>query len=337
MALLVAATLGCSSETPSPAPATGGAGGSQGGSAGGGSGGASGGTGGVAPSGDAVIGTFSVALNPAVDASTPAFTTVFGTVYSGEYPTDVIETPIASEGGCVTYQFSRHSCSNPVCSGAEKCAGENDCRLAPDLVSVGTVTVEGVGATPLTLSAINNNYQYPLDLDYPGFEEGASLTLAATGAFHPAFTVATTGVSPLVLRTDRFELGSGKPLLVEWEAGSNADATVTLSLNVSRHGGSAGYLECKSSDSGSLTIPAGPITRLIELGVAGFPQLIVTRTSRGEAALPAGKIVLQSTAVAIPTLAVEGLCSCFDSTDCGTCADTTKTACDSVRKVCHAP
>jgi hypothetical protein len=276
-------------------------------------------------------------LNPAIDGSTPAFTTISGAVYSGAYPTDVIETPVVSEGGCTTYRFSRHSCISPACTGAEKCAGPNDCRATPDLVSVGAVTVSGVGPTPLSLAAINNNYQYPADIEYPGFEDGASLSLSAAGGFYPAFTVETTGIAPVTLSATSFELASGVPLLVEWEPGANAAATVSVSLNISRHGGSAGYLECKVSDSGSLTIPALPITRLIELGVAGFPQLTLTRSSRAEAPVPGGKIALQSTAVVIPTLTVEGICSCFDSTDCGTCEDSTKTTCDSVRKVCLTP
>jgi hypothetical protein len=140
-----------------------------------------------------------------------------------------------------------------------------------------------------------------------------------------------------VLRAETFELARGKPLLVEWEAGTNADASVSVVLNISRHGGSAGYLECTGTDSGSLAIPAGPTTRLIELGVAGFPQLVFTRRSRADVAVSGGKIALQSIATAIPTLGIEGLCSCFDSSDCGTCEDSGKTVCDSVRKVCLAP
>jgi hypothetical protein len=342
LGLLLGTTVAaCSEKAPAdPAPASGGAGGAQGGSGGstGGTGGASAGSGGSTPSGDALLGIFSVALHPADEDSPTPFTTVSGVAYSGGYPTDVIETPVASEGGCTTYKFSRHSCSSPTCTGAQVCAGLNDCRAAPDLVSVGTVTVDGIGASPLSLAEINNKYQYAgPDIAYPGFESGAPLSLSATGGFYPAFTVATTGVAPITLSETTFELASGTPLLVEWEPGGNADAIVSVSLNISRHGGSAGYLECKVSDTGSLTIPAVPITRLIELGVAGYPQLTLMRSSRAEAPVPGGKIVLESTAVAIPTLTVEGICSCFDSADCGTCEDSTKTACDSVRKVCLAP
>lgn len=328
------AAAGCSAEKSS-----GGAGGSGGAPPGAGTGGSTAGgagAGGSTPSGDAHLGTFAVALNPAIDG-TPAYTTVFGKVYSGDYPTDVIETPIASEGGCTTFQFSRHSCINPACTGGQRCAGPDDCREVPELVSVGTVTIEGLGSSPIALSAINNNYQYPADLEYPGFEEGAPLTITATGGVYAPFTITTTGIAPLTLSKDSFELASDAPLLVEWEAGANAEATVSISLNISRHGGSAGYLICETSDTGSLTIPAEPITRLIQLGVAGFPQLTLIRSTRAEASVTGGKIALESTATAIPTLTVEGVCSCFDSSDCGSCEDTSKTVCDSVRKVCLAP
>jgi hypothetical protein len=334
--LFALALPACSEDSPSdPASTSGGTGGSGGTGTSGGTGGSTGGTGGSGAS-DVLLGTFTVSLNPAADGIA-AFTTVLGTVYSGAYPTDVIETPVASEGGCTTYQFSRHTCSSPTCTAAEKCAGPNDCRATPDLVSVGAVTLDGVGTAQLRLAETNKKYQYPADIEYPGFSEGAELKLSAAGAFYPAFTVTTTGVAPVVLGATTFELASGQPLLVEWEAGGNPDATVSVSLNISRHGGSAGYLECKVSDSGSLTIPEGPITRLISLGVAGFPQLTLTRTSRGEASVPGGKIALLSTATIIPTLTVEGVCSCNDSVDCGSCEDSTKTTCDSLRRVCLAP
>jgi hypothetical protein len=333
--LLVGATFSCSAKDDAPATTGGTAGASGTAGSGGGTGGGTGGSGGSAP-GDEVVGTFTVALNPPEDGA-PAFTSIYGDVFSGAYPTEVIETPVVSEGGCTVYKYSQHTCISPACTTAQKCAGPEDCRAVPDLVSVGTVTVGGVGASPLTLSLTNNKYQYPLDLEYPGFDEGAELSISASGAFYSAFTVATSGVAPVTLSADTFELASGTPLLVQWEAGANPDATVSINLNISRHGGSSGYLECTGSDSGSLTIPAGPVTRLIELGVAGYPQLVLTRRSRAEVPVPTGKVTFQSMATAVPTLTIDGLCSCFDSSDCGTCEDTGKSVCDSVRKICHAP
>ena len=138
------------------------------------------GTGGARPSGgapasNAIVGTFSVTLNPAVGAFTPAYTSISGKVYSAEYPTDVIETPATSAGGCTTYEFSRQPCLDVACTSSQVCAGPNDCRERPTLVGVGTVSVSGIGTGPLALSAVNNNYQYAGDAAYPGFEAGAPI------------------------------------------------------------------------------------------------------------------------------------------------------------------
>ena len=104
-----------------------------------------------------------------------------------------------------------------------------------------------------------------------------------------------------------------------------------------RHGGSAGYLKCEVDDSGSLTIPANLITALIDLGVAGFPQLTLRRSTRAEAQVGAAAIALQVVALSVPTLEIEGYCSCFNNADCGSCGDATKTSCDSVKKLCVTP
>jgi hypothetical protein len=270
--------------------------------------------------------------------TTPGYTSVAGKVYSGEYPSDVIETPVVTGGGCTTYEFSRQPCLDVACTSSQVCAGPDDCRERPTLVSVGTVSVSGIGTGSLSLSAVNNNYQYPGDVPYPGFDAGATISLTASGNHYPAFTVSTTGVAPVTLTKNEYLLSSGDPLLVEWDPGTNDDAEVILLLNISKHGGSAGYMRCDTDDSGSFTIPAGPIQALIDLGVAGFPQLTLTRRTRGEAAVPGGKIGLDVAAEAIPSLAVEGYCSCFDASDCGgSCSDSTKTVCDPLRRLCNAP
>jgi hypothetical protein len=217
------------------------------------------------------------------------------------------------------------------------CAGPDDCRALPSLVSVGEVSLTGIGSGLLVLSEVNKNYQYAGDIAYPGFEDGATISLTAAGDFYSAFSISTTGVAPVMLHADEYVLASRQPLLVEWDPGTNPAAKVTVSLNISRHGGSAGYLQCETDDSGSLTIPASPISELIALGVAGFPQLLVMRHTRAETPVTNGKVLLEVAAIANPTLGVEGLCSCFDSSDCGTCSDATKSVCDSVRRVCISP
>ncbi|MGC4088165.1 MAG: hypothetical protein QM756_09745 [Polyangiaceae bacterium] len=330
LALLCAggAELGCSSDGNS-------------GDANGGSGGASAGKGGSSSvggtSGDAVVGTFMLALNPSVEATAP-YTSIFGTVYGSPYPTDVIETVVASNAACSVYKFSRQSCTNPACTAAQTCVGPNVCEDKPSLVSIGDVSLTGVGPSALKLTAINNNYQYALDLPYPGFDDGGAVTLSATGSYFPAFSLTTKGTAPVELTATSYRISSGSALSVEWAPGSAGTAAkVAIMLNISKHGGSAGYMKCSTTDSGSFTVPADLLKALVDLGVAGFPQLLFTRSTRAEASVSTGKVAFEIDALASPKLDIDGYCSCFSSSDCGSCSDTTKTTCDTVKKLCNAP
>ena len=326
----------CSSEGPNDDESTGAAAGSAGKGGSTAQGGSSSQAGSSAPGGGAPtgnVGSFSVVLNPAIDETGP-YTSVFGTVYGGPYPTDIIETVVAENDVCTVYKFSRHTCTG--CSTSQTCTDTDECTDKPSLVSVGAVTLDGVGASQLKLSAVNNNYQYAGDLDYPGFAEGDDITLTAAGDHYPAFSVTAQGVAPVELGESTYALASGSPLTVEWTAGGGT-ADIEVELNISKHGGSAGYLKCEVEDSGALTIPEDLITALIDLGVAGFPQLTVRRSTRSEAQVGSATVALQVVALAVPTLEIEGYCSCFNSDDCGSCNDTTKTSCDSVKKLCVAP
>ncbi len=286
---------------------------------------------------EGVVGYLSVVLNPAIDTAA-AYTTVLGKVYSGPVLTSVIETPVASNTECKVVSFSQQNCTNPACTTGETCAATNDCQANPTLVSVGDVSVTGIGSSAIKLSAINKNYQYAGDITYPGFAEGDTITMTATGDFYSAFGVSTKGVAPIVLSEASYMIDAGTALALKWTPGSAAvGAKVNLGLNISKHGGSAGYLSCDVSDSGSYTIPADLISKLIAMGVAGFPQLTVTRSTIGEANVSTGTVQLAVQSLAIPNLQVKGICSCFSNSDCGSCADTTKTTCDTVKKLCNAP
>jgi hypothetical protein len=305
------------------------------------------GAGGAAPTGGSsspggssssgLLGTFLVALNPAIEDE-PPYTSILGKVYGAPYPTDVIETVIASDSSCKVYKYSLQACFEPQCTGSQTCVAMNVCESKPSSVSVGDVSVEGVGPSPLKLTAVNNSYQYPLDLPYPGVTEGQPVTVAASGGAFSAFTISAKGVAPVELDKSSYSVSSNQPLTINWTPGaSSAGAELALTFNISKHGGSAGYMKCITEDSGALTIPANLLKELLGLGVAGFPELLVTRSTSAEATVSAGKIALEVQALAKPALNIEGYCSCFNDSDCGSCTDKTKTSCDSVRKLCKAP
>lgn len=337
--LLTASSMACSSDGSGDEP-----GGSAGTSAGGGSGSGSGasgsGAGGTAPVGGssstASLGTFAVTLNPAV-GDDPAHTSIFGSVYGAAYPNQIIETEIASDGNCKVYKYSHQFC-DPACTGDQRCGAPNVCMQIPSKVSVGDVTVAGVGPSSVKLSGVNNDYQNTLDLPYPGMTEGEPVTLTATGGAFSAFTLSAKGVAPVELSARTYLISNNQPLTINWTPGAaSSGAEMSIAFNISKHGGSAGYMHCDSADSGALTISANVLEALTGLGVGGFPELLITRFTRAETTVSAGRIAFEARAVAKPALNIEGYCSCFNDSDCGSCTDKTKTSCDSVKKLCNAP
>lgn len=302
---------------------------------GGASGGGSAPVGGSATQGP--FGAFTITLNPAVEDA-PAYTSIFGKVYGGPYPTDIIETVIASDDSCKVYKYSLHACFDPSCTGEQTCVAENVCEAKPSPVSVGDVSVAGLGASSLKLSVTNLNYQYPLELPYPGVADGEPVTLTGSGGTASAFTVSAKGVSPIATSESSYLIAGDQPITLNWTpGGSSAGAEVTATLNVSKHGGSAGYMLCTTTDSGTLTIAANVLKALVELGVGGFPELLLKRSTHGEVSVDGGKIALEVEAVAKPALNIEGYCSCFNDSDCGSCSDKAKTSCDPLKRICRTP
>ena len=328
---LIAGLIACSSSDKGSTEGQSGAPSAAGGSA----------TGGTPPVGGSSshgpLGTFTIALNPVVEDA-PAYTSIFGKVYGGSYPTEIIETVIASDSNCKVYKYSLQACYDPACTGDQTCVAENVCETKPSPVSVGDVSVEGVGPSSLKLSVTNFNYQYPLDLPYPGVTEGEPVTLTGSGGAFSAFTISAKGVAPIATSNSSYLVANDQPLTLNWTPGaSSVGAEVTATLNVSKHGGSAGYMQCTTTDSGTLTIAADVLKALVGLGVGGFPELLLIRRTHGEATVAAGKIALVVEAVAKPALNIEGYCSCFNDSDCGSCTDKKKTSCDSLKRLCKTP
>jgi len=277
------------------------------------------------------VGRFTVALNPAIDTA-PPYTSVSGTVRDGVYPSDVIETLMVGNSSCAVYALALQSCS-PLCSTTQVCVATNVCQEVPTKVSVGDVTVTGVGPTTIALSQVSNLYQYAGDVTYPGFNEGDSITLSTTGGMYGAFSISARGVSPLVLGLDTYNLTSNAPITITWTPATVAANTrVAFVMNLSHHIGTTGYLKCDAPDTGSLTIPADQVTQLINLGVAGYPTFTVTRTSVGEAAVSTGSVLLVVTGNARPVLTVTGYDSCVGDSDC----PAAKPYCDTDTKLCHS-
>jgi hypothetical protein len=270
----------------------------------------------------AANGSFLVYLKPEnVASGTKALTTVSGMVFNGPKTAQPILAKSTTEGACSLYVTANPFCSTSCGDGI--CVAKDTCEPDVERQSVGTVTVSGVqndkGTSSFEFKAVNNAYSVPESLLNPPAAEGAAVTLTATGDVYPAFSITGKMVAPLVVTNPKILLESGKPFTLTWTpAGVPGISTINVELDLSHHGGTKGRLICESDDTGSLLIPAAVLKELIDLGVAGFPSVKVTRSNVTSAVVGTGKVDLKIYADVSLVAEMPNLISCNDDSQCPT-------------------
>jgi hypothetical protein len=243
---------------------------------------------------------------------------VLGKVYDGPTPDTIIWEKPQVDGACTLTTPRVPFCSTP-CGGSAACVEDDTCLAYPTARGVGNVTVSGLGAT-FTMMPIANTYQPPagVTLAYPPFSEGDAVSFSAAGDYFPVFSLTSQGIAPLALTSTSLLLKSGTPLALAWTPGAAGNATIHVKLDISHHGGTKGQIECDGADNGSLTVSAALITKLVGLGVAGYPSVIVTRHAVGSTVISAGSVDLEIASVVEQSVSVDGLTSCTDDAGCPT-------------------
>jgi hypothetical protein len=262
----------------------------------------------------------------AANGTTPArdgYTSVLGTIYDAPQPSPLAWAVTMTDGACTLYVPDPPFCATP-CGTDAVCVAADTCQAYATKQSVGAVTARGLattaGADELVMTPVVNNYQVPAGttLAYPAFAEGDALELAAEGsAFTDPFTLSAMGIGELALaNADGLALVRGEALALGWTAGTVSGAAVTVKLDISHHGGSKGKIECRAPDTGALVLGAGLVAALLDLGAAGFPTIIVARTITASAVISAGRVDLNVSAEVERPIAVPGVESCTEDTEC---------------------
>jgi hypothetical protein len=209
------------------------------------------------------------------------------------------------------------------CGASAACVEDGVCQDYPKALNAGTVKVSGVrtaaGETEFAMDPVANTYQprAAVKLPFPAFDEGARVRLEATGGDLDPFTLEARGIAPLELTSDEFALSPDAALDLAWtRAAKPANSRVHVKLDISHHGGSKGMITCEFDDAGSGQLPAAMIAKLIELGVAGYPSVIVTRASSGQASTRVGRVALTIESKVERYVTLAGLESCTGDTDC---------------------
>ncbi|MBX3156406.1 MAG: hypothetical protein KF773_10435 [Deltaproteobacteria bacterium] len=249
-------------------------------------------------------------------------TSVIGKVYDGVRPATVLWTVQAEAGGCALSTPRAPFCPGG-CGSSAACVDDGVCAPYPASQNVGTVRLTGLATSAgeeLVLTSVANTYQPPAGttISYPGFAEGDELELRASGGDTGAFRLVARGVGELALRdADTLALAQGAALSLAWTGATDpAASAVHVELDISHHGGSRGMIECEVADTGALAIDAALVDRLLALGVAGFPTIIVTRSSVGHTNAGAGHVDLVVASKLEVPIAIPGLESCTEDSEC---------------------
>ncbi|HRI63120.1 MAG TPA: hypothetical protein PK156_02750 [Polyangium sp.] len=274
-----------------------------------------------------LVGSFQVKLIAPVPATpsspeVPGSTAVLGKIYDGPTPSAIIWELALQEGACTLSTPRVPFCATP-CGGSAACVDDDKCQNYPLAHSAGTVTAKGLhpqaGGDTFMMNPVVNAYQAPGDvkLPYPAFAEGEAISFNAAGDFYQAFTVESVGIAPLVFGAQTITVESGKPIPLTWTAPGQAGISrIYVKLDISHHGGTKGMIECDADDTGSLEISATLVTKLVELGVAGFPTIIVNRKAIGSTTISQGRVDLVVTSSIEQPVEIPGLNSCTANEEC---------------------
>lgn len=274
-----------------------------------------------------LVGSFQVKLIAPVAATpdtpeVPGSTSVLGKIYDGPSPGQIIWEQALQEGAC-TLSTPRVPFCSTSCGGSAVCVEDEKCQDYPLAHSAGTVTVKGMhpesGGDTFSMDPVVNAYQAPtgVKLPFPAFSEGEAITFSAAGDYYPAFMVESVGITPLVLGAQTITLESGKPLSLSWTPPSKSGNTrIYAKLDISHHGGTKGMIECDTDDTGSLEISAALVTKLMDLGIAGYPSVVVMRKATGSTTISQGRVDLVVSSTIEEFVEIPGLTSCTSDTDC---------------------
>ncbi|WPB75138.1 hypothetical protein KYC5002_39850 [Archangium violaceum] len=245
------------------------------------------------------------------------YTAVQGRVLSGVVPANVRQVE-AQEGECRLLRGRTLFCE-PACGASQTCGEGGVCIPYPTARNVGSVSVRGLKAElSLTPNSAKFYSSSATTLPHPGFDEGALIELVASGSEVETFTLRGQGVTALTVPEGPITFERNKPVTVSWTpSASPGAARIQLVADLAHHGGISASLECDGlADTGGFTLPTALVSQLLDVGVAGFPNLTITRRSADSVDTRAGCVDLLVLSQVDRELLIPGLESCSGDEDC---------------------
>jgi len=244
------------------------------------------------------------------------YSEIKGEVKDGVVPANVLE-PVMTAGDCTLFQRSTPTCTPECDEVGTVCGTEGSCVPDPRNQDVGSVTITGLkDAQTMEPRAPLNTYQNVGNLQHPAFDDGAPITLSATGGVHAPFGLAAEGVAPFGL-DESVVLADGMPVVLSWTPPAQPDRShVIAKLDIALHGGDPVYIECDAPDTGTLEISADLIDGLLSYAFSGNPRIYLARQTAGSVQTDLGCVDLVVAAREVLEVTIEGYVSCSDMMPC---------------------
>lgn len=245
----------------------------------------------------------------------PEYSFADGKVADGVNPISVLDE-VATEGGCRLLHKEFPFC-DPLCQPGFTCAKGGECVPFPENQDVGTVTIKGLVKDVELEPKVPGLIYFDVQLPHPAFEAGAPIHLTTTLGWAGELDLYGVGSDPIQLVESQWSVQEGKPLSFSWDAPkAEVRSHVAVFLNIDQHGNSPVTLHCEFEDTGSASLPATLIDALLNYGVSGYPNAMVTRRTADRNDLSQGCVDLLITTPAAPSVEVSGHYPCSSPLDC---------------------
>jgi hypothetical protein len=247
-------------------------------------------------------------------AVNPLYSAVGGAVANGVLPAAVL-TEAGREGDCALWRRENPFC-DPACDAGEACDFDGSCISYPENQDLGRVRVAGLNEAVFMDAVQPGNSYYDPDLPQPVVSPDRLVELTTGGGAFSAFTLHGVGAESLTLEPSEWVIGGGV-LSLQWAPPVGLGRSeIFLRLTVDQHGLTPLSLECVLPDSGSAEIPASLVDPLLQAGVSGYPNALVSRRTMDRIELEEGCVDLSVSFDVAPEVAVEGHVPCDSHDDC---------------------
>ena len=244
------------------------------------------------------------------------FPVIDGSVANGVVPVTILEE-LEVVGPCKLLRRNNPFC-DPACEPNFTCDFDGSCIPFPENQDVGTVTITGL-AELLEMEPVEPvNRYYDTSLSDPLFQPEDEIVLEAAGEALDGFRLEGIGSDVLELAEDATILvEEGEIILVEWPAPTTeVPATIELELTIDQHGNSPVRIQCELEDTGAAELPAEVADALLNAGVSGFPNAVLSRRTVDSTSAGGLCVELVVGSPRSPDVRVGGHTPCDEPDDC---------------------